>query len=122
MGETHRICPFLKNNEYVDPSGPCLHYISGMARYSELLPYFKTKMTSGTAAYIPMGVDCRLWCRETSLSPPVKYFTDRSKAVLLFGSFVLFMSCVCHAFGSILCCLVVTCWERADLLTLVCDV
>ena len=32
------------------------------------------------------------------------------------GSFVLFMSCVCHAFATVHCCLVVTCWERADLL------
>ena len=32
------------------------------------------------------------------------------------------MSCVCHAFASVLCCLVVTCWERADLFALVCDV
>ena len=31
-----------------------------------------------------------------------------------------FMSCVCHAFASVHCCLVVTCWERADLLALVC--
>ena len=38
------------------------------------------------------------------------------------GSFVLFMSCVCHAFASVHCCLVVTCWERVDLLALVCDV
>ena len=35
------------------------------------------------------------------------------------GSFVLFLSCVCHSFVSVHCCLVVTCWERADL---VCDV
>ena len=35
------------------------------------------------------------------------------------GSFVLFMSCVCHAFVSVHGCLVVTCWERADLLALV---
>ena len=28
------------------------------------------------------------------------------------GSFVLFMSCVCHAFVSVHCCPVVTCWER----------
>ena len=34
------------------------------------------------------------------------------------GSFVLFMFCVSHAFG----CLVVTCWERANPLALVCDV
>ena len=32
------------------------------------------------------------------------------------------MSCVFHAFSSVHCCLVVTCWERADLLALVCDV
>ena len=38
------------------------------------------------------------------------------------GSFALFMSCVCHAFTSVLCCLVVTCWKRADLLAFVCDV
>ena len=38
------------------------------------------------------------------------------------GSFVLFMSCVFHAFASVHCYLVVTCWERAELLALVCDV
>ena len=32
------------------------------------------------------------------------------------------MSCVFHAFASVRCCLVVTCWERADLLPLVGDV
>ena len=35
---------------------------------------------------------------------------------------MLFMSCVCHAFTAVHCCLVATCWERADLLALVCDV
>ena len=35
---------------------------------------------------------------------------------------MLFMSCVCHAFVSVHLCLVVTCWERADLLALGCDV
>ena len=35
---------------------------------------------------------------------------------------MLFMSCVCHAFASVHCCLVVTCWERAGLLAFVCDV
>ena len=29
------------------------------------------------------------------------------------------MSCVSHVFPSVNCCLVVTCWERADLLALV---
>ena len=32
------------------------------------------------------------------------------------------LSCDCHALASVHCCLVVTCWERADLLALVCDV
>ena len=35
---------------------------------------------------------------------------------------MLFMSCVCHAFVSVHCCLVVTGRESADLLALVCDV
>ena len=35
---------------------------------------------------------------------------------------MLFMSCVCHAFASVQCYLVVTCWERADLLARVCNV
>ena len=35
---------------------------------------------------------------------------------------MLFMSYVCHAFASVHCCLVVTCWERAAILALVCDV
>ena len=32
---------------------------------------------------------------------------------------MLFLSCVCHAFTSVHCCLVVTCWETAKLLALV---
>ena len=32
---------------------------------------------------------------------------------------MFFVSCVSHAFASICCCLVVACWERADLLALV---
>ena len=35
---------------------------------------------------------------------------------------MLFKFCDCHAFASVNCCDVVTCWERADLLALVCDV
>ena len=35
---------------------------------------------------------------------------------------MLFISCVCHAFASVHCCLVVTCWEGTGLLALVCDV
>ena len=57
-------------------------------------------------------------------SPPVKYFTDRSKAVLLLWIFYVFvLSCVCYVLcASVYMCFVVTCWERADLLALVCGV
>ena len=37
------------------------------------------------------------------------------------GSFMLFLSCVCYAFVRV-CLLLPCCWERADLLALVCDV
>ena len=58
------------------------------------------------------------------ISPPVKYFTDRSKAVLLLWIFYVFvLSCVCYVLcASVYMCFVVTCWERADLLALVCGV
>ena len=57
----------------------------------------------------------RLARHETGLSPPVKYFTDRSKAVLLLLIFYVFLSCGCYAFlRACLLCLVVTCWERTD--------
>ena len=50
--------------------------------------------------------------------PPVKYFTDRSKAVLLICFFCLsFAMPLCT---SVYVCLVVTCWEKADLLALIC--
>ena len=46
------------------------------------------------------------WRREAGLSPPVKYFTDCSKAVLLRLIYV-FLSCVCYAFVCV--CLFVSC-------------
>ena len=62
--------------------------------------------------------------RKTGLSPAVNHFTDRSKAVLLLWIFYVFF---CLAFAMPLClsvymCLVVNCWERADLLAPVCGV
>ena len=71
------------------------------------------------ANQISMCLDrVRLARRETSkiflLTVPRRYF--------FCGSFVLFMTCVCHAFTSVHCCHVVTCRERVDLLALVCDV
>ena len=48
-------------------------------------------------------------------------FTDRSKAVLLLWIIMLHVGVCCNAV-SVLCSLVVTCWERADLLAVVCAV
>ena len=61
---------------------------------------------------------------ETGLSPPVKYFTDLSRQYFFCGSF-MFFSVLCFAMSlcaSVYMCYVVTCWERAELLALVCGV
>ena len=64
------------------------------------------------------------WRRETtkfSLSPPVEIFLLTVPRRCFFcGSFLLFMFCVCHAFFSVHCSIVVTCWERAHPLALLC--
>ena len=39
---------------------------------------------------------------------------DRFKAVLIFRIIMLFLSCFMLSCTSVYCCLVVTCWERAD--------
>ena len=69
-----------------------------------------------------MWCTVRGWRRGTGLSPPVNYFTDRSKAVSHLWIFYVFFFCL--AFAMPLCasdymCLVVSCWERTDLLALV---
>ena len=56
------------------------------------------------------------------LALQLNIFTERSKAALLLWIICVFVSCVFHAFASVHCCLVVACWERADLLALVGDV
>ena len=62
---------------------------------------------------------------------PLNRFEPSSKIVFLTvprwfffcGSFMLFLSCFVMILCTSVCwCLVVTCWERADLLVLVCDV
>ena len=47
----------------------------------------------------------RGWRRKTGLSPPVKYFTDRSKAVLLLWIFYVFvLTCVCYVCSRLFIC------------------
>ena len=53
------------------------------------------------------------------LKPSSEIFLKTVQRLCFFcGSFLLFMSCVCHAFASVHCCLVVTCWEKAHFLAL----
>ena len=62
----------------------------------------------------------------------MKPFKARQKNILLtiprrylFCEYFMFlMSCVCYAcvYASVYLCLVVTCWERADLLALICGI
>ena len=61
----------------------------------------------------------RLARLDTGLSPPVTYFTDRSKAALLLWIIYVFSVLSC---ASVYWSFVVTCWERAGLLVLVCNV
>ena len=59
----------------------------------------------------------------TGLSPPVKYLLTVPRRYFFCGSFMFF--CLVFAvplYASVYVCLVVTCWERADLLALVCGV
>ena len=71
-----------------------------------------------------------IWTKG-EVGAPLNRFKPSSKIFLLTvqrrcffcGSFMLFLSCfVMLSCTSVCWCLVVTCWERADLLTLVCDV
>ena len=73
-------------------------------------------------SYVPFEQRLRLaqwnWFKPSGkiflLTFPRRYF--------FCGSFVLFVSCVSHAFTSVHCCLVVTCCQRGDPLALVGDV
>ena len=62
------------------------------------------------------------WRPDTGLSPQVKFILTVPRRYFFHESFVLFMSCVCHALASVYCCLVVTYLDRAGTLALAYDV
>ena len=65
----------------------------------------------------------RGWRPETCLSPPVKIvLLIIPRRCFFCRSFLLFIFRVCHALLSVHFSLVVTCWEWADLLVLLCMV
>ena len=64
------------------------------------------------------------WRGETGLSSPVKYLPAIPRRYFFCG-YLMFFFCLLFAMSlcaSVNMCLVVTCWERADLLALVCGV
>ena len=61
----------------------------------------------------------RGWRRETGLSPPVKYFKGGTSFEDLLFFFLVFVMPLC---APVYLCLLVTCWESAGLLALVCSV
>ena len=62
------------------------------------------------------------WRCETGLSPPVKYFYWPFQGGTSFVDHLCYYVSWLYSFVSVHCCLVVTYWERADLLALVYDV
>ena len=107
-------------------SEPCHHAIA--RRYEPAHAILKLVLL-GLAATKPVFRVCkqqrhRPACASKQTHPHLCYsrFTDCSQAVLPLWIICVFVSCVSHAFASIHCCLVVTCWERANLFALVCDV
>ena len=73
---------------------------------------------------VRVWVGVRLARRWAGLGPHVKYFAGCSGRCFFGGSFV-FLFCLVFAMSlcaSVYMCFLVTCWERADLLALVCGV
>ena len=85
-----------------------------------ILTYFFVSLST----YPPTTVSHGVYIQEMPQSLTADQPTDRSKAVLLLWIFYVFvLSCVCDVLcASVYMCFVVTCWERADLLALVCGV
>ena len=93
----------------VGPTGVNLldFFCSGIQFYLLLSPYLCFISLLYIDLYV-LGDDALWgWRREIGLSPPVKYCTDRSKAVLLLWIFYVFRSCVCYVFVCV--CLYVLC-------------
>ena len=63
-------------------------------------------------------------CATSKRLRPACAYAQSDKAVLLLWIFYVFvLSCVCYVLcASVYMCFLVTCWERADLLALVCGV
>ena len=80
------------------------------------LQYFQIRIN----IYLSLSTS-EIWVRlvpSNMFKPSRDFFTDRSEAVLLLWIFYLFICVSCRAVLSVPCSRLVTCWECADLLTL----
>ena len=74
--------------------------------------------TKHLCVVIHISTKCEVGAVKPVIALQLDIFTDRSKAVLLLWIiFVIKVLCL-----SVYCSLLVTCWEKADLLALVCEV
>ena len=70
-------------------------------------------------------IHIRIICEVSTMKqfkPSSNFLTGRSKVVLLLWICFVICVCLCHTDMSVSCSRVATCWERADLGSLVCDV
>ena len=120
ISETSFICNFLqKNNQYVIYCYLNTFFVCQTYHLTILIKFYVVLYTPTPFwGYFLKSViaDHKVLPYQATPGPTRRYFCC--------GSFMLFLSCVCYTFvrASVYCCLVVTCWERADLLALVCDV
>ena len=89
-----------------------------------LFIFLAWKLISLLIMLIHVIITCHNLCTNHNVEtnkilPPIKYFTDGAKAVLLLWIYCVFSM---PLFASVYMCLVVTCWERAGLLALICGV
>ena len=78
--------------------------------------------TKHLCVLIFIGIKDEVGTVKHVFKPSSNFITHCSKWMLLFGYFLLFMFHVylCYAVLSVPCSIVITCWERADLLALLC--
>ena len=112
-----------KNKSSTLPSGPKSakqHSVRDSSNVKAEQPKFKKKLPAVVARDRARRKE---YWKRMKVSRQLRA-TDRSKAVLLLWIFYVFvLSCVCYVLcTSVYLCFVVTCWERADLLALVCGV
>ena len=127
----------LAASGHVSASSQSLRFILSLRLYSSFItsrPDFNREMIKSAVGYtFRVQKNCfMLYQRITKYCYDKYYYLKPSSKIyvlltaqrpcLFCGSFLLFMFRVCHAFLRVQCSLVVNCWERANLVALLCVV